>query len=209
MLVPDLPSPALAPMPALAAAASVTSTLKLGTWVLAADRRQPAVVVQEAATVDLLSDGRFELGLGAGAPGSAASAGIRVERLEEAALRARAEIPVPLLVAAGGRRATKLAASVADTIAFSTFSGEHLARQTAWVRDVAGDRCLEFALRFATPGSTAGPPIPEGAPNLLSGPAAGVAEHLLGMREKYGISYAVLDEESARELAPVVASLAA
>lgn len=53
--------------PALMAAAAVTSRLRIGTFVLANDFRHPAFVAQDVATVDLLSDGRFELGLGAGA----------------------------------------------------------------------------------------------------------------------------------------------
>jgi len=56
----------LAPMPALAAAAAATSQLRLGTYVLANDFRHPLLVAREAATLDRLSGGRFELGLGAG-----------------------------------------------------------------------------------------------------------------------------------------------
>lgn len=56
----------LAPFAALTAAAAVTSRIRLGTLVLDNDFRHPAFVAQEAATVDLLSDGRLELGLGAG-----------------------------------------------------------------------------------------------------------------------------------------------
>ncbi|CAN5187546.1 hypothetical protein BH18CHL2_BH18CHL2_04170 [soil metagenome] len=56
----------LAYSPSLAAAATVTSRLRLGTLVLANDFRNPLLVAREALTVDLLSDGRFELGLGAG-----------------------------------------------------------------------------------------------------------------------------------------------
>jgi len=56
----------LAPLPALAAAALVTSRVRLATLVLDNDFRHPALVAQEAATVDQLSGGRMELGLGAG-----------------------------------------------------------------------------------------------------------------------------------------------
>lgn len=56
----------LAPLVALAAAAQVTTTIGLGTLVLDNDFREPAMLVKEAATLDALSDGRFELGLGAG-----------------------------------------------------------------------------------------------------------------------------------------------
>ena len=55
-----------APLPALMAAAAVTSTLRLGTVVLNNDFRHPALLAQEAATVDVLTNGRLELGLGAG-----------------------------------------------------------------------------------------------------------------------------------------------
>jgi len=54
------------PFSALAAAAAVTTTLHVGTTTFANDFRHPAVLAKEAATLDLISDGRFELGLGAG-----------------------------------------------------------------------------------------------------------------------------------------------
>jgi probable F420-dependent oxidoreductase len=56
----------MAPFPALVAAAQVTTTLRFAVQVLINDLRHPAVVAQEAATADVLTDGRFELGLGAG-----------------------------------------------------------------------------------------------------------------------------------------------
>lgn len=77
--------------PALATAAGATTTLRIGTFVLDNDFRHPAFVAQDAATLDLLSDGRFELGLGAGWHGPDytatgipfASPGVRVGRLRE------------------------------------------------------------------------------------------------------------------------------
>jgi probable F420-dependent oxidoreductase len=92
LLMPDSPSgPLLSPLPALAVAAARTTTLRVGTWVLANDLRNPVLVAREAATLDLLSDGRFELGLGAGRPDndyaslglSMGSGGERVHRLRE------------------------------------------------------------------------------------------------------------------------------
>lgn len=66
-LVPDhFSRDLLAPMPALMAAADATSTLRVGSLVFANDFRHPALLASEAATVDLLSNGRFELGIGAG-----------------------------------------------------------------------------------------------------------------------------------------------
>ena len=55
-----------APISALGVAAAVTSTLWLGTFVFNNDLRHPAVLAQELATLDRLSDGRLEIGIGAG-----------------------------------------------------------------------------------------------------------------------------------------------
>ncbi|HEU5099259.1 MAG TPA: TIGR03621 family F420-dependent LLM class oxidoreductase [Roseiflexaceae bacterium] len=82
----------LAPLPALVAAADATTTLRLGTHVLANDFRNPVLLAQEAATLDVLSGGRFELGIGTGwwhadynSIGVAFdSPGTRVSRLAEA-----------------------------------------------------------------------------------------------------------------------------
>jgi len=52
--------------PALAAAASATTRLRIGTLVLATDFRDPVTVANDAATLDRLSDGRYELGLRVG-----------------------------------------------------------------------------------------------------------------------------------------------
>jgi probable F420-dependent oxidoreductase len=54
------------PFAALAAAAGVTSTLKLGTYVLNAGIRDPLSIASDAATVDVISGGRVILGIGAG-----------------------------------------------------------------------------------------------------------------------------------------------
>lgn len=54
------------PMPVLAALAQVTSTIRLGTFVLNNEMRNPVQLAWEAATLDRLSGGRFELGVGAG-----------------------------------------------------------------------------------------------------------------------------------------------
>ncbi|MBW3580037.1 MAG: TIGR03621 family F420-dependent LLM class oxidoreductase [Actinobacteria bacterium] len=92
LLVPDHLGDQLAPLPAIAVAAAATTTLRVGTYVLDNDFRHPVVVAKEAATVDLLSGGRLELGIGAGwrkeeydRAGIAFEPGaVRVERLEEA-----------------------------------------------------------------------------------------------------------------------------
>lgn len=56
----------LAPVAALMAAADATTTLRVGALVFCNDYRHPAVLAKEAATLDILSEGRFELGMGAG-----------------------------------------------------------------------------------------------------------------------------------------------
>lgn len=93
LTIPDhLADPILAPIPALISAAEATKTLRIGTMVLNNDFRHPVLVAREAATVDLLTDGRLQLGLGAGHMRSEydeAGLGfdrgaVRVERLAEA-----------------------------------------------------------------------------------------------------------------------------
>ncbi len=56
----------LAPIAAMAAAAACTDTLRIGCRVFCVDYHVPAVLAKEAATLDLLSDGRLEFGIGAG-----------------------------------------------------------------------------------------------------------------------------------------------
>jgi len=64
--VPEPFGEQLAPLVALTAAAGATRTLRVGSLVLDNDYRHPVVLAKEAATLDLLSGGRFELGIGAG-----------------------------------------------------------------------------------------------------------------------------------------------
>jgi probable F420-dependent oxidoreductase len=66
LTVPDHLTDFMAPMPALVSAAHATTRLRVGTNVLNNDLRHPVLVAREAATVDLLTDGRLQLGFGAG-----------------------------------------------------------------------------------------------------------------------------------------------
>jgi probable F420-dependent oxidoreductase len=92
LLVPDHLGDQLSPVPALATAAESTSTLRLGVLVSCNDFRHPAVYAKELATLDVLSGGRVEWGMGAGwLETDFKSAGIpfdppgvRVDRLQEA-----------------------------------------------------------------------------------------------------------------------------
>ncbi|HYM50566.1 MAG TPA: TIGR03621 family F420-dependent LLM class oxidoreductase [Candidatus Limnocylindrales bacterium] len=81
-----------APFSALGVAAAATTTLRLGTFVLNNDLRHPVVLAQELATLDRLSDGRLDIGIGAGwnvpeyvAAGIPFEPGtVRIDRLDEA-----------------------------------------------------------------------------------------------------------------------------
>ncbi len=92
LLVPDHLAAMLATIPAVMSAAAATKHLRVGTNVLNNDLRHPVLLAREAATMDLLTDGRLDLGLGAGymrieyeeAGLGFDRGGIRVERLAEA-----------------------------------------------------------------------------------------------------------------------------
>src|SRR5258708_24232120 len=92
LTAPDHLADLFAPMLAVLSAAEATRHLRVGTNVLNNDLRHPILVAREVATVDLLTDGRLQLGLGAGSLRSEydqAGLGfdrgaIRVERLAEA-----------------------------------------------------------------------------------------------------------------------------
>lgn len=92
VFMPDHFGEQLAPVPALMAAADATSDLRVGTLVFANDYKHPVVLAKEVATLDLLSGGRFEFGIGAGWMNTDYEqsgidhdrAGIRIDRLAEA-----------------------------------------------------------------------------------------------------------------------------
>lgn len=66
LLVTDHLGAQLAPFPALTAAALATTRLRVGSFVFANDYRNPVMLAKEAATLDVLSSGRLEFGIGAG-----------------------------------------------------------------------------------------------------------------------------------------------
>jgi probable F420-dependent oxidoreductase len=85
------PVQTVAAIPAMAVAAEATSTIKVGCRVLCVDYRNPVMLAKEVATLDFFSEGRLELGLGAGwlqgeyeAIGVPFDrAGVRIDRFEE------------------------------------------------------------------------------------------------------------------------------
>jgi probable F420-dependent oxidoreductase len=175
LLMPDglqLPSP----IPSLAVAAGATTTLRVGTWVLASPLRAPRLAAWDAHTLSLLSDGRFELGIGTGRPEVVADAvGLygppeltgaqRLAQVEQTIDELRTldgDRHTPVLIAAGGPKARALAAAKADIVTLA--AGPLADRQTvaelvAEVREAAGDRGagLEFAAPIFVVGEEAPP----------------------------------------------------
>jgi probable F420-dependent oxidoreductase len=96
--LPDHLGEQFAPLPALTAAACATTRLRLSMFVLANDMRHPGILAKEVATLDVLSGGRVELGLGAGWDQVEYTAlgipfdrpSVRIARLEEAVRAIRA-----------------------------------------------------------------------------------------------------------------------
>jgi probable F420-dependent oxidoreductase len=93
LLMPDRTTiGSFAPFPALAVATEATKTLRVGSYVFCNEYRHPVMLAREAATLDVLSEGRFELGIGAGVGAYEAQrmgipfadAGARVGHLAEA-----------------------------------------------------------------------------------------------------------------------------
>jgi probable F420-dependent oxidoreductase len=91
-MIPDHMGPQVGPIAALGALAVATEKIRLGTAVLANGFRHPAVLAKDAATIDVLSKGRLELGIGAGwmkeefdkAGIAYDRPGVRIEKLDEA-----------------------------------------------------------------------------------------------------------------------------
>jgi probable F420-dependent oxidoreductase len=92
LVMPDHFGARLSPAPALVLAAEATERLRVGSFVYDNDFRHPALLAQEVATIDILTGGRFDFGIGAGWLKSEYDAaglpfdpgGVRVERLAEA-----------------------------------------------------------------------------------------------------------------------------
>lgn len=92
LYIPDHFGDQLGPVAALMSAADATTKLRVGSLVFDNDYRHPVVLAKEAATLDLMSDGRLDFGLGAGWMASDYeqsgisfdSAGVRIDRMAEA-----------------------------------------------------------------------------------------------------------------------------
>ncbi len=229
LLLPDnfhVPSP----YPALAAAAAVTGTLRLRPNVIAAPLRSVAEIVRESATLQLLSDGRFELGIGVGRPdaqqeteqlerqwGSATQR--RAHVLETvAAVRSRVDPAPPVMIAAAGPRMLAAAAQVADRILpalFPTATENDLAALIATARE-ATDRPVAFTQQIVGVGELLFAPrvygqVPDiaelraaGAVGLLPADPADAAAVLEYRQDKYGIDEVIVPGGLADAFQPIL-----
>jgi probable F420-dependent oxidoreductase len=186
LLVPDTVH-TISPFAALAAAAASTQRLRVGTYVLSAPNRQPGLVAWETASLDMLSGGRFELGLGAGRPNAAPDAaqlgttfGTPAERLGQVAdvidavesqtfgVKPVQQPRPPILIAAGKPQMMRLAAAHAQIVAFALppdTPETRLAAVVTQLREIAGDRFdqLELHLNLAATAET-----PDAVPDWLA-----------------------------------------
>jgi alkanesulfonate monooxygenase SsuD/methylene tetrahydromethanopterin reductase-like flavin-dependent oxidoreductase (luciferase family) len=228
----------LAPFPSLAVAASVTTTLRVGTFVLAGPLRQPRAAAWEGHSLTELTGGRFEFGIGTGRPdvkGFAEQLGLPFgsagERLAQVASTVEhlreldGERRTPVLVAAGGPRARALAARIADivTLAAGPLAGrdEYIAMASD-VRDRAGDRAgeIELAQNLFVVGDEV-PPwarqfmgvgaeelIAHKSLTMLRGTTEEMVDELQRRRDEFGVSYISVNASFFEQLAPVVERLA-
>lgn len=230
VLLPDtLYTPS--PFPALAAAAAVTSTLRLRPNVLAAPMRSAAATVRETAALQLLSEGRFELGIGTGRPDAEREAGKfgmpwgsaaeRRRQLAEVIEAVRAEVrPVPpIVIAASGPRMLATAAGLADRVHLAvapTATESDLADIVATVRDHT-DRPMAFSLQLVAIGDTlpafmsryGGLTLEQlraaDSATLLPADPAAAAELLEHRRERLGVDELLVPGELADAFAPILA----
>ncbi|HEX5532351.1 MAG TPA: LLM class flavin-dependent oxidoreductase [Actinomycetales bacterium] len=237
VLVPDtLNTPS--PFPVLAAAAAATSDLHVSPWVLAAPLRSTPATVREVAALQLLSDGRFDLGLGTGRPGAedeAAALGVpwgtpaeRIEQLLDvvAAVREHLAPAPPVTVAARGRRLLTSAARVADAVAMALAPQADASEVKAVLDVVRGverpsGEPVEVVLQLVGAGGRlvqwiarqtgldAGSLASAGAVAVLGEEKDAMVDGLLERRELLGINRFVVPAELADVLAPVIAALPA
>ena len=229
LLMPDVPQWQPAPGPTLAVAAGLAD-LRVGTWVYASALRQPWSTAWEAHSLSVLTDGRFEMGIGTGRPGIEDELGLpvvppsqRLAQVRETVTALRdldgPDFHTPVVMAVRGPKAQALAADLADTVTFALMPGDDRAEITRVVRDFRANRDVELAQHVAVIGDSRAPFMapPDTDPAALHAadslmvlpddPAA-AAEEIQRRREEIGFTYFVFGADSADTLAPVVAQLA-
>jgi probable F420-dependent oxidoreductase len=228
---------ALSTFPALAVAATVTTRLRVGTFVAASPLRTPRAAAWDAHSLTVLSDGRFEMGIGTGIPAArewAAELGLPygsgAERLQQVAdtIRHLRELDkdqkTPVLMATGGPKSRALAAEVADivTLAAGPLSGrDELAEMAESLREAAGDRAADIELAMNI--FVVGDDVPawtrefikadieqlkaHDSMTLLRGTVTEMADELQRRREQIGVSYVSVNSAFMEQFAPVVERL--
>jgi alkanesulfonate monooxygenase SsuD/methylene tetrahydromethanopterin reductase-like flavin-dependent oxidoreductase (luciferase family) len=229
VLMPDVPGFQPAPGPTLSMAAAAAD-IRVGSWVYAAALRTPWNTAWEAHSLSILTEGRFEMGLGLGRPGIETEQGRpkvpgaeRLERARETVTRLReldgAEHPTPVVLAVRGPRSRALAAELADTATFVLTADDDRAEITRVVREFAAGRDIELAQHIGVVGDARaafmGPPGIDPAALraadslfILPDDPAAVVDELVRRREEIGFSYVVFGAAFAEAFAPVVAQLA-
>jgi alkanesulfonate monooxygenase SsuD/methylene tetrahydromethanopterin reductase-like flavin-dependent oxidoreductase (luciferase family) len=233
LLMPDVQQWQPAPAPALAVAATLTE-LRVGTWVYASPLRPARTMAWEAHSLSVLTEGRFEMGIGTGRPGieeelrelglPAVTPGERLSRVRDAVAVLRdldgPDLHTPVVMAVRGPKARALAAEVADTVTFAAMPDDaraEIMRMATDFRAIRDD--VELALHVAVVGDAVSPfmapPTTDTAAlhaadslmALPSDPAAAI-EEILRRREEGGFTYFIVGANAADALAPVVAELA-
>ncbi|NMO51654.1 LLM class flavin-dependent oxidoreductase [Actinoplanes sp. TBRC 11911] len=224
------------PFLGLLAAAEATH-LRVGTYVLNAGVHSAAYLARDAADLYRLTDGRFEMGVGAGMAASAGSSspGSRIRNLNQLLtetlelLAAEADQPKPpVMVAGAGKRALELAARTADIVSFPITAGlgEHGGEQeldyrVKLVRQAARGREVELNLFVQGMGARVADidlgdlPAQTGRsaqeladlPGVLVGSPREIADTLRHYREELGISYISVREPYQRAFAEVIEQL--
>ena len=232
LLMPDFPAWQPAPGPTLALAAELAE-IRVGTWVYASPVRPAWTTAWEAHSLSVLSEGRFEMGIGTGRPGiedqlhelglPVVPRGERLAHVREtvAALRDLdgPDLHTPVVMAVRGPKGRALAAELADTVTFVAMNDDPGVEIARLARDFRALRDVELALHVAVVGDAVAPFMapPDTNPVALRAidslailPADPVAatDEIQRRREEIGYSYFVLGADSADTLAPVVAALA-
>lgn len=231
ILMPDVPQWQPAPGPALAVAASITD-VRVGTWVYASPVRPAWTTAWEAHSLSVLTNGRFEMGIGTGRPGLAdqlRELGLPVIAASQRSAQVRdvitalreldgSETYTPVVMAVAGPKAQALAAELADTVTFVMPQIETRAETRQRVQRFDNARDLELALHVPVIGDSvapfmAGPDTDPAAVRaadslsyLPSDPSA-AAEEIQRRREEIGFSYFVFGANAADAIRPVVAEL--
>jgi alkanesulfonate monooxygenase SsuD/methylene tetrahydromethanopterin reductase-like flavin-dependent oxidoreductase (luciferase family) len=234
LLIPDTLH-TLSPNVAAASAAAVTTSLRVGPYVLSAPNRTPGQVAVETAGLATLTDGRYELGIGAGRPdadGDAAvfgmpfgSPGQRIGQVVATIAAVRERSPgTRILVAGSGPRVLRTAGELADTVAVGLpphADESVLAEAVARVREGAGDRFddVEISLNlFAVGGHVPSFALQAmgvdldrlragGSISLLDGTLQEMVDELQRRRERHGLSFLATNIDAMEALAPVAERL--